>query len=199
MRHLLPALVLALPAAAAAQDCPATRAQAQAGLQFAIDDGSSLFIRRGADGVVTEEWSYPDGFRLRVTAVHGVHTLEIGEIAADGALVPGSVEVMSYAAPLPAEPPGVREWSTAGSERLAGNDPVEVAYTSTVTALGELAIGPCRYKAVSVANRIAGPDWSRIEEVDFLPALGVAILRSLAGGEEEPTLTTPTAITLAGP
>lgn len=195
LRPLILVVALTLPGAGAAQ-CPATRADAAAGLTVITDDGSTVVIRRGPDGLVTEDWTYDGGYRQRVLALHGVHAVQIGEIGPDDQLIAETVDTMTYDAPLPGEPPGVRDWSTPGGEQRAAGPVVPVSYTSSVTGLGELAIGGCGYKSVSISNRIEGGERPRTEVVDFLPALGIAVLRGFTGEDGDLTVITPTAISL---
>ncbi|MFN3972627.1 MAG: hypothetical protein ACK4L4_14855 [Gemmobacter sp.] len=170
----------ALPALAG--DCPASRADAEAGIEVTMDEGSIVYLTRAPDGIVTEDWIYADGFRLRIRAVHGVHATEITELDQNGNPVPGTDEITTFDAPLPPEPELGDEWSTQARMRYGPDDGGEIVYASIARAAGELVIGPCRYASVTVTARITDGGEARLEEVDFLPALGVAILRATGGG-----------------
>lgn len=174
--------VLLLAAEVSAATCPAGRADAEAGLQFTMDDGSSMVITRGADGIVTEDWTYPDGYRERLRAVHGVHAIGFAELDGDSEVVPGTEEVTVFADPFPPEPVQGQVWSTTGRLQFGEEDGGEVRYNSVARGEGTLVIGPCSYRAVTVTNRIGNGLEARVEEVDFLPDLGVAILRVTSGG-----------------
>lgn len=176
-----------------------SRQDAAKGVELTIDDDSRVRIVRQDGNMVVEDWTYPDGFLLRVSAIHGVHAVEIGEVDISGGLLPDTIELTTFDSPFPPEPQAVGEWKTQGREQVAGEGEVPITYTSSVTRLGELLIGSCRYRAVSVSNRIAGADETRIEEVDFLPELGIAVLRRVTAGDGSVSDTTPLSIIRATP
>lgn len=199
MPFRLAALAAFLAADPVAAACPASRADAEAGVLVTMDDGSTVLLTRGDDNVVTEDWTYPDGFRLRLRAVHGVHAIDFGELDGEGALVPGTEETTAFAAPLPPEPVPGQVWSSTGrlvyGPKDSPEDGGDITYNSVVRGQGVLTIGPCAYAALTVTNRIGDSAGARLEEVDFLPDLGVAILRATAGGMgQDSTRMTPVSI-----
>jgi hypothetical protein len=199
MPFRLAALVTLLAADPVAATCPVSRADAEAGVLVTMDDGSTIVITRGAANTVSEDWTYPDGFRLRLRAVHGVHAIEFGEIDAEGAIVPGTEETTEFAGAMPPEPVPGQVWSTTGrvfyGPKDSREDGGEITYNSVVRAEGTLQIGACTYAALTVTNRIGDASGARLEEVDFLPDLGVAILRVTAGGlGQDRTTMTPVSI-----
>lgn len=189
----LAALMAAPPAWAL---CPMSRADAAAGVQVTMDDASSVVITRAPDDdMVTEDWTYADGFRLRLRAVHGVHAVEFAELDGDGTPVPGTDETTIFAEAVPPEPVAGQVWSTTARLMYGPDDGGEVIYNSVARAEGTLDIGACSYRRVTVTNRIGSGAEARIEELDFLPDLGLAILRVTSGGMgEDSTRLTPLTI-----
>lgn len=162
--------------------CPASRDDARSGIEVVIDDGARMIVTRGDDGIVTEDWTYEDGFRLRIRAMHGVHPVEIAELDDAGLVVPGTEETTIYAEPFPPEPVLGAEWSSSARILYGQEDGGEIFHASIARAEGVLSIGACSYGTVTVTQRITDGGEVRMEEVDFLPDLGVAILRATGSG-----------------
>jgi hypothetical protein len=189
------ALAAVMAAAPAAASCPSSRADAEAGVQVTMDDDSSVVLTRAPDNMVTEDWTYADGYRSRLRAVHGVHAVEFGELDGDSGVVPGTDETTVFAELLPPEPVAGQVWSTTARLMFGTEDGGEIIYNSVARSEGTLVIGDCSYRAVTVMNRIGSGEDARIEELDFLPDLGLSILRVTSGGMgEDPTRLTPVTI-----
>lgn len=196
-RRTLPTLAAAaclLPAVALA--CPDSLEDSEAGVVVRYDDGVIARLSRDADAMVTEDVRYAssdDGYRT--VALHGLFMIEDVDIE-DGEAVAASQERQSFPEGLELlpDPETGLNWSGTVTVEIADLDPMERRISLGIGSRGEVMIGNCEYEAWPATLRYEDEGEQTVLGYDFLPALGIAILRSSADIDGEADLYTPVAI-----
>jgi len=181
------AAALAGPALA---NCPGPADAAGAGVVLTYDDGSTTRLRLLADGVVEDLTWYgdPDGDGYLVVALYGLYTLD------DVGLVDGQPdeevrEVQTFADPLKALPKPQPRLDWTGKARVvAGTSPAFDRDVSLVVGTpGRVEYGGCAYESFPATVRHRDFEADVVIRFDYLPALGIAVLRALGdhGGDED--------------
>lgn len=196
MIRCLPVLAVLLSAAPAlAQESCPVAADLARGILVAYDDGSTeRFRATDRSGVVAVRGSFADGSGYDLELGQGVHVLSTTPRGADGAPILAGQVAYDYGLPpeaLPVPAPGERFDVASVATDASGQRPE--AQSQAYGALEPLAIGGCAYEAVPVAIAYDSPlgYW---EELSFLPALGIAVLRSQSEAGQETRRIAPVSI-----
>ncbi len=175
-------MVLAsLPGGAIA--CPDGAEAARSGIVISYDDGSVSTYRRGGDGIVTEITLYddPDVDGYVVVALHGLYVMEEYDLIRG---VPDSAthERQSFELALKALPAPAPGLSWTGAARVAiGAEPARPREVSlSVGAAERVSYGGCGYDSWPVVLRHRDADEDYVLGLDYLPSMGIAVLRSFA-------------------
>jgi hypothetical protein len=188
--------VLAGPAGA--ETCPATFADAVRGVTVDYADGSRASSRLDmASGMVTEDWVPADGPGVRTVLDHGVHITRIEEIVKTDPPTAGAI--YSYQSPPPPVAEGGQKWEVSYRMSDLFSGQTEGRYQGTVGPAAEVKIGNCSFQAYSVSAVMREPDFVNYLQMDFLPALGISILRGYGPSLTEMTVTTPVGIRMTQP
>lgn len=195
MRWSVAALALGLAAPAVA--CPMGEAAARAGVTVTYDDGSVSHFRRAADGVVTEEALFDDpeidGYRVR--ALYGLYVLEEYDLIG-GVADAVTRERLSFAGGLEALPqpaPGLA-WQGVAEVTMEGLVPFPREVTLRMGAAGTVEYGGCRYARWPAELRHRDEDEAYTLTLDYLPELGIAVLRAFTEADGGSDRFTPVAI-----
>lgn len=178
------AALLALAGTAAQARCPEGREDAARGIVITLEPGLFLTDRVGQDGMIESvQWADFSTERMEFEALHGVLPVSftMRRSLEPDAFVNGYAIAWEGAA-MP-EPVRGMEWRGVGA-RVFHNDEEEtepgvITYLVQVTGEGEVAIGTCRYAALTVETRMEESDatFTTEEVMDYLPALGIALMR----------------------
>ena len=187
------AVALLLPAAAVA--CPDAGDMAAGGVEVTLDAGAVARLMPAGDGMVVDETVTEDGEGYRITALHGLWVIEEVDILG-GLPDPEEAERLEWAGgldTLPAPEPGLA-WSGTAEVTLDGLPPFAREVTVTVGAAETVEYGGCSYESwpARVANSEDIGDYALL--YDYLPLLGVAVLRAYEFEGEPPDRLTPIAI-----
>lgn len=193
---VLATTLAALPAAAA---CPTTSQDSVRGIIVTLDDGTRVTMRRdAATRIVAETWDDPaDQTAFREELLHGLHLLASHDL--DEAGHPAFATGTRYRfldGPLPDPADGV-----AWSGRVEVTQPEgihDAIYSFTVGALREISIGGCTLAALPVTSILREPDYSWASRIDFVPVLGIGLLRENGELMGEKTSHVPVSIAVAG-
>lgn len=172
-------------AGAVAARCPEGREDAARGIVLMLEPGVFLTERLGADGMVESlQWMEGSTERTGFAAVHGilpVHVIFRESDAADAFYT--GLEITWEDAAMPEPVPGL-VWQGVGARvfRTAGvpdTAPGTIRYEMRVTGEGEVVIGTCRHASLLVETRMEESDARFVTEevLDYLPALGIALVR----------------------
>ena len=178
---------LAFPALA---DCPGADQAAAAGVIVGFDDGSTSHLRLLTDGMVEDLTWYeaPGGDGYRVRALFGLYTVE--DVGLEGGLADeAGREIQTFAEPIGSLPAPAPRLAWSGQARVVpGDDEAFDREVSVAVGLPEqVNYGGCRYESLPAAVRHRDDLDDVIMRFDYLPALGVAVLRALGdyGGAED--------------
>jgi hypothetical protein len=190
------ATVLAGPALA--QDCPQTFADVVRGVTVDYADGArSAFRLDLGSGEVSEDWTPADGTGVRTILGHGLHLLRVEDIVKVDPPTAGA----SYAydsPPPPVEKPG-QTWDIGYRMTDIFVGTVEGRYAGTVGPMGEIRIGDCSYKGHGVSLALREPGFTNYLQVDYIPALGLSVLRGYGSSLADIAVATPVAIRVTKP
>ncbi len=192
LRGLWPAALVLLPVAALA--CPDAGDMAE-GVELTLEGGAVARLMPAGDGLVVDETVTEDGEGYRITALHGLWVVE--EVEIEGGLPdPDGAERLDWAGgleSLPAPEPGL-EWSGVAEVSMDGLPPYARGVSVTIGAAETVEYGDCSYESwpVRVANSEDIGDFAL--QYDYLPLLGVAVLRAYEFEGEPPDRLTPLAI-----
>lgn len=199
-RPLLPTLAAALGLAPAlALACPADFEDSAAGLIVRYEDGVTAHLTRDSDGMVTEEVRFaPDsGDGYRVLALHGLFMVEDVDIE-DGAELADSMERQSFpggVGALPEPEPGL-VWSGEVTVAVGGEDSTRQVFLG-LGSRSEITFGGCEYESWSATLRYSDDAGEEVLGYDYLPALGIALIRSSTDMDGAADLYTPLSISRA--
>lgn len=184
----------ALPAAAR---CPATPADAAAGIDVAFADGSTARLKVDADGLMRNETAYNDGSGLGELVIgwHGYLTTQMW-VMKDGFMTSAAVMFRTF----PAAPPA--PVATGERQELrATSELAEVTFDDVLIVEGgaetTLTIGDCVLRARPVSVTLQTIDPPEVERSMYLPDVGVAILMSISGGTAADLNLEPVSIAVA--
>jgi hypothetical protein len=187
-----------LPAGA----CPDGSEAARAGVAVSYDDGGVSTYRRGVDGMVEEVTLFDadgtDGYG--VLAFLGVYLLEEFDLV-DGQKELTRLERQRFATELkalPAPAPGL-EWSGT-SEVVVGDAPAIPRDVSLRVGQPErVDYGGCVYDSWPAVVRHHDANDDYLLGFDYLPTLGIAVLRSFTNAGEGPQTYLPVGVAPASP
>lgn len=190
--------MLAVPLSALA--CPDGPEAARAGVVVSYDDGSATSYRRDGDGFVTEItlFAEPEGEGYGVVALHGLYMVEEYDILR-GQPDASTRERQRFdlglkALPLPA--PGLG-WSGAAHVAFGPDPEIPREVSLAIGSPERVSYGGCGYESwpVLLRHRDAAEDY--MLGLDYLPSLGIAVLRSYAEFGDTPESYNPTGIAAA--
>jgi hypothetical protein len=191
--------VLAVCAAvpAHAEPCPATTADAARGIAVSYDDGStSHTVLDPATGDTVETFRYPDGFAFRNDLVLSLISVRLVDISADGTENPQAVSTYTY---TPARPerlePGT-QW-TASYRFVSATDAVEGQFLLSVWAETSVTIGGCTFRAFPVTTLGRDAEFAFLSQIDYLPDLGISLIRGYGELFADAVSVTPLTIAIA--
>jgi hypothetical protein len=196
MRFAL-SLACASLTAGAVVACPATLADADKGILVTYSNGSTAELRRDPDtGTVTELYIESDGFRTLNEIEKGIHLLSWAEADAAGAVVEGTSSTNIFEAAPPDELAPGTNWSVP--YRITGAlEGARGTYTGQVGVVARLEIGTCGYDILPVTLTLKDQDFTALVRLDYVPALGLSLLRATGELAGETTLLTPISIAAA--
>ena len=197
------AALLLLAASPAAARCPATPADAAAGLSVVYDDGSTSRLTLTAEGLTREENAYNDGSGLGELLIgrHGYLVTQLWPMQ-DGIQMTGALYLRDHpAAELAAPPlaPGeTRSW-TATTRDETGS--VEDSLTFAAGPEETRRIGDCTFRASTVTVTLDNPSlpYPETETWLYLPDLGLSVFLSVTGPLGPALTLQPVSLQAAGP
>ncbi|MEZ5797518.1 MAG: hypothetical protein R3D63_08705 [Paracoccaceae bacterium] len=189
------AVVLAgLPAAA--QTCPTDVGDLAQGIVVTYEDGATSTFGPGEQpGTLSEIYREAGGVTYRNVLGQGLHLLNLSEIGPDGQYVPDTGFAYVYDAPLPAAVEPLQGWSVPYHTQGAGGEWVGT-YSGNAGPEVEIVIGDCRYPGLEVTLMQKDGDFSSMFQIDYLPGLGIGVLRAWGEPFGEVTRLTPVSIML---
>lgn len=197
-RTVFPAVLAVCAAApAAAETCPATTADAARGIVVSYKDGStSHTVLDPATGDTVETFRYPDGFAFRNDLVLSLISVRLVDISADGTENAEATSTYTY---TPARPeslgPGT-QW-TASYTFVSATDTIEGSFLLSVGPETSLAIGTCTFRAFPVTTLGRDADFAFLSQIDYLPDLGISLIRGYGELFADAVSVTPLTIAIA--
>ena len=199
MRPLALAPLLALAAAPAMAQCLDETALGR-GVVVAFENGDLTTMRRTADGTIQVDESFANGNpTIRLRAARGIYYYQEFELDAAGQEVPGSRLDIVFPVPfaeLPAPAAGI-EWAGRTLNRFADGTERPEETSIRFDQGAPLRLSGCDYAVLDAALRYDwGAEGGLTLRYDYLPALGVGIVRSSqfdgeARNEKVPVALTP--------
>jgi hypothetical protein len=163
--------------------CPEGFEASAAGVAVRYDDGAVSTFRRDRDGVVTEInlFDDPDIDGYGVIAFHGIFVIEEYDLI-DGAPDPDNHERQRFDVglkALPAPAPGL-SWTGTAQVVVGNADAFGREVNLSIGAAERVSYGACSYESwpVVLRHRDIGDDY--VIGMDYLPLLGIAVMRSFA-------------------
>jgi hypothetical protein len=189
---LILSCALALPTSGEA--CPDTLAAAANGILITYANGASAELTRDlTSGKVVERFYDGAEYRAVNDLDQGIHMLGWTGVDALGAVIQGSQGGYDFKTPLPTGIAPGQEWSvdyqTTGRESN-----VSGTYVGKVAAEEKLLIGQCTYDVLPVTMSLTEEGFVSLVRADYIPALGLSILRAYGEPAGETTLLTPITI-----
>lgn len=178
----------ALAAPAGASECPQSFGS---GLIVVSDDGGEARLTMGANGLLQEVVTFPDGGDFRTESLSGVFILFWAEIDQNGNDIPDSVERWTPDVPLSDLPAIVTGANFSGQFSVAyGDGDTDVASVMmSVGAEVTRSFGACSYAVLPVTMRERfNEDEDYLTAFDYIPALGVALIRATGDWGRAPDL-----------
>ena len=197
MAAILRGLAVWLPVLAAGQalaECPATREDAAQGIVVSWMDGSKGRIVRSEDGRVIHTRT-ADGYDWlnEFASIHGVYPVSFSDRPVDGTVEDGPGWLVTYSEEVWPEPVAGLAWTTLAKKAFdfGAGEPFEAVLTVQAGEAGMLAIGSCLYESLTVDASVQdeGATFVYRERLDYLPDLGIALLREVR--EEQIGATVP--------
>ncbi len=199
-------LAMALPAltfaSAVSANCPTSLADTADGVHVIFSDFHVRYDRQ-SDGMVIEEEFYSDsGDGVRFVSLHGAYVVESVDTRF-GAIIAGSNETTEYLDGLSALPllaPG-QSWQGNTVRTHEGGDVNQETVMVDVAAAQTLSLGACSLSAWPVVVTTVNTAFNEVfvDELTYLPALGIAIYHGGAGQGEAFTRDEPVAISTEPP
>jgi hypothetical protein len=194
------AVVGAMSMAGAALACPEGPEAARLGVAVSYEDGTVSTYRRGVDGIVNEVTLFDSaaGDGYGVVAFHGLYLIEEFDLVGGEKDLAG-LERQAFPQglkTLPAPAPGL-EWTGAGEVAFGADPAIPREVSLSIGQPERVAYGACTYDSwpALLRHRDASEDYSL--GFDYLPALGIAVLRSFADADTPAESYVPVAIAAA--
>lgn len=186
----------ALPVAAR---CPATPADAAAGIDVTYADGSTTRLRIDPDGLSRSETSYNDGSGLGDLLIgrHGYLATQLWAVK-DGFMMTGATLLRDFpAAALAASP--VAQGETR--ELTATSRYAETTFDDRLIVTAGLdattTIGDCTLRTRQVTVTLATMEPPEVETYLYLPDIGASVHLAISGGTAPPLTLVPISIAVA--
>jgi hypothetical protein len=190
------ALALLLPTPLWAETCPTTPEHSAQGITVAFDDGSHILsIRDPATGIVTEDWTFPDGMVIRVHLTHALYPVDFQILQGGTTGTLTSPTSYSFDTP-PIALTGAGQSFTSPYTATAEGEPLRGTYTVTTAPPRPVTYGECRYDAIPVTVLQQEPGSTLMQHLDLIPTLGLSVLRAEGESLSYLTLHNPVSITL---
>lgn len=179
LRPAAPATLALLMAAAPVAACPTALG---AGLVYVTSDEARTTVTpTDRADVLAERTVLPDGTGLALEALFGVFPLRTVEFDAAGAEDPATLEVSVFAVPPAMPAPGTTtEGILASVDTPLGS--FERVHAVTAGALAPARIGRCTFEAMPVALAITEADFTFVQRMLHVPALGMAFFLGIEDG-----------------
>ncbi len=197
---MLPSAALALFATAAAAECLDRTALAR-GVAVTFENGDVTIMQRRADGTIRLEESFASGApTIRLHAARGIYYVQEYELDVEGREAPGTRLDILFPLPLSElpEPAAGIGWSGQTLNRLPGGRERPEATSLRFEAGPTLRLSGCDYETLAADLRYDwGAEGGLTLRYDYLPALGVGIVRSSQFDGETAYEKVPVALTPA--
>jgi hypothetical protein len=193
---LVAALALLLPTPLWAETCPATPEDSAQGITVAFDDGSHILSTRDpATGIVTEDWTFPDGMVIRVHLTHALYPVDFQILQGGATGAPTGLTTYSFDTPPLALTKAGQSFTSPYTATVEG-EALRGTYTVTTAPPGPVTYGDCLYDAIPVTILQQEPGDTLMQHLDLIPTLGLSILRAEGESLSALTLHNPVSITL---
>lgn len=197
-RYSFPAVLAVWSAFPAfAETCPASTADAARGIVISYDDGgASRTVLDPATGDTVEIATFADGYAFRSDLALGLVTMRLVDLDTGGAEIADTVGVYAY---TPARPESIvpgTQWS-ARYTYVNAAETIEGSFLLSVWAETGVTIGGCTYRSYPVTTLGRDAEFTFLTQMDYLPDLGISILRGYGEPFSDTAVIQPLTIAIA--
>jgi hypothetical protein len=184
MRKTLATLVSLAAAPLMAQDACPTAEDLVGGITFELAEGATETYRDAGNSVIEVIYEDKEGYRSRTQLGKGLYLLEIIDLEGSAPL-PDTRTTYAHIFKPADMPPPQPEMVWASQVTTTGNDGLgQEVQDHRGGALSLLTVGRCRYETFRVTVTY-DDDENSVDTLQYLPALGFALLTAVAYDENE--------------